>query len=75
MSLMNTWLLNLSDEEITQAIDSWFDQEVWNQTPNKLRVIVIDLDLFEQAVHLQKCGFDRMYAQLTWTGPNRCSIP
>ena len=69
MSLIRTWLLNLSDEEITQAIDSCFDREIWDQMPNKLRWIVIDLDLYEQAVHLQKCGFDRMYAQLTWTGP------
>lgn len=66
MVLMNTWLLSLSDEEITQAIDSWFDQEIWDQMPNKLRCIVFDLDLCEQALHLQKCGFDRMYAQLTW---------
>jgi hypothetical protein len=70
MGLMNTWLLSLRDEEITQAIDSWFDQEIWNQTPNKLRWIVIDLDLCEQALHLQKCGFDRVCAQLTWKGPN-----
>ena len=69
MSLMRNWLLNLSDEEITQAIDSWFDREIWDQMPNKLRWIVIDLDLYEQAVHLQKCGFDRTLAQLTWTGP------
>jgi hypothetical protein len=70
MHLMRTWLLNLSDEEITQAIDSWFDREIWDQTPDKLRWIVIDLDLYEQAVHLQKCNFDRAYAQLTWKGPS-----
>ena len=70
MSLMNSRVLNLTDEEITQAIDLWFDRDLWERTPNKLRRIVIDLDLFEQAVHLQKCGFDRVCAQLTWTEPN-----
>jgi len=54
MSLMHSRVLNLTDEEITQAIDSWFDREIWDQTPDKLRWIVIDLDLFEQAMHLQK---------------------
>ena len=72
---MNTWLLSLSDEEITQAISAWFDREIWDRTPTELRLIVIDLDLCEQAMHLQKCGFDRMFAQLTWKGPNRCSTP
>ena len=73
MSLMHSRVLNLTDEEITQAIDSWFDREIWDQTPDKLRWIVIDLDLFERAMHLQKCGFDRTLAQLTWKGSNRCS--
>ena len=70
MSLMNTWLLSLTDEEITQAISAWFDGELWLQIPKKLQAIVFDLDLCEQALHLQKCGFDCMYAQLTWKGPN-----
>jgi hypothetical protein len=70
MDLMNPWLLSLRDEEITQAISAWFDGELWLQIPKKLQAIVFDLDLCEQALHLQKCGFDRMYAQLTWKGPN-----
>ena len=75
MTMMNTWLLSLSDEEITQAIAMMFDTEIWLHRPKKLQAIVFDLDFFEQAMHLQKCGFDRMYAQLTWKGPNRCSTP
>lgn len=67
---MNTWLLNLRDEEIIQAIAAQFDQKLWAKIPSELKCLSFDLDLYEQAIHLQACGFDRMYAQLTWKGPN-----
>lgn len=73
MVLMNTWLLSLRDEEITQAISAWFDGELWLQIPKNLQAIVFDLDLCEQALHLQKSGFDRTLAQLTWK-PNPSEV-
>ncbi len=70
---MNTWLLSLTDAEISRGIDAVYDSAIHNQLiieNSELEAFVYDQDLRAQAEWIVWCEFDRTAAQLSWSVNN-----
>jgi hypothetical protein len=69
MNQMNTWLLSLTDAEISKGIDAVYDSQIRAELEaenSELQSFVYDHDLLAQAEWLAWCEFDRVVAQLSW---------
>ncbi len=67
-ALMQQRLLDMSDEDILQGVLAVYNQKLWVASSGAVKLIALDVTLYDQALHLIRCDMDRMMAQLTWEG-------
>jgi hypothetical protein len=73
VATMNTWLLSLTDAQISRGIDAVYDSTIRAELEaenSELQSFVYDQDLRAQAEWLAWCEFDRTAAQLSWSVNN-----